>query len=99
MQLLLPLYDNTGLTFPQSQYVQVGKELTDRFGGLTAFTRSPAAGLWKEDDDHTVRDDVIVYEVMADHLDREWWAHFRATLCELFRQEEMIVRAQHIELL
>ena len=49
VQLLLPLYDNEKNAFDHSLFEGVRSELTQEFGGITAFTRSPAEGLWKED--------------------------------------------------
>src|SRR5687768_4274806 len=36
IQILLPVYDNDGKSFPASRYADVRRELTERFGGLTA---------------------------------------------------------------
>jgi hypothetical protein len=72
VQLLLPLYDNAGRAFPASQYTVVRDELTARFGGLTAYTRAPAQGLWQNEGGAPKRDDIVVYEVMTDTLDRKW---------------------------
>jgi hypothetical protein len=77
----------------------VSTQLTDKFGGLTSFVRSPAIGLWKENEEKTVRDDIVIYEVMTDSLDISWWQTYRKQLCTLFRQEEMIIRASSIQLL
>jgi hypothetical protein len=41
VEILLPVRDNAGATFPKSSFDLVKNELTDRFGGQTAFTRSP----------------------------------------------------------
>ncbi|GBF03978.1 hypothetical protein DAERI_010150 [Deinococcus aerius] len=98
VQLLLPLYDNTGQPFEQARYAPIRRTLTERFGGLTAYVRAPAAGLWK-DGDQTVRDDVVVYEVMVEELDRAWWAAYRETLRREFRQEALVIRVQPVELL
>ncbi|PYE54156.1 hypothetical protein [Deinococcus yavapaiensis] len=99
VQILLPLTDNLGRAFDAALYRNVRHELTERFGGLTAYSRSPASGLWKEDEQETVRDDVVVYEVMADDLDRRWWQTYREKLRMTFRQDTLIVRALEIELL
>ncbi|MEO6186479.1 MAG: hypothetical protein ABIP38_11340 [Steroidobacteraceae bacterium] len=42
IQILLPLYDNAGRRIPESTFRQAGKELTARFGGLTAYVHQPA---------------------------------------------------------
>ena len=97
VQLLLPLKDNGGTPFPASHFAAVRDELTSRFGGLTAYTRAPAEGLWGDGADAPQRDDIVVYEVMADSLDRPWWHEFRARLKQRFAQEELVVRAQRVE--
>ena len=99
IQVLLPLYDNAGEPLPRDLFRAVAGELTDRFGGLTAYTRAPAEGLWKEGADTTTRDDIVVYEVMADRLDRAWWRDYRAGLEAQFRQDLVVVRAQSVKLL
>lgn len=97
IQLLLPLYDNTGEALPKALFGDVRDELVQHFGGLTAHARAPVDGLWCEDDDHPVRDDLILYEVMADDLDRVWWQRYRTSLEARFRQDQVMVRAQRIE--
>ena len=46
IQLLLPLYDNDGMQQPDDLFRRVRTELTERFGGLTAYTRAPALAAW-----------------------------------------------------
>jgi hypothetical protein len=97
IQVLLPLFDNDGSPLPQAEYQRVAAELTERFGGLTAFTRAPAEGLWKDESARTTRDDIVVLEVMAEAIDRGWWRDYRRALEERFRQTEIVIRAQMIE--
>jgi len=99
VQLLLPLRDNDGNAFGRDAFDEVRRELTERFGGSTLYARAPAVGVWKDDDGDVARDDVLVAEVMADHLDREWWRLYRADLERRFRQEELVVRAVECTLL
>jgi hypothetical protein len=99
VQILLPLYDNSGAPQLGSHFEAVERELTDKFGGLTAYTRAPAEGLWKEDRAQTRKDDIVVHEVMCEQLDREWWREYRRKLEARFRQEKLIVRSQSLELL
>lgn len=96
VQLLLPLEDPEGRRFEASMYERVAHELTERFGGLTAYARAPARGLWQEDQGRTRRDDIVVYEVMVEDLDAGWWAAYRTTLEARFRQRELVVRSQEI---
>ena len=46
VQLLLPVTDNGGNEFPESVMRSVQAELCERFGGLTAYSRAPAKGIW-----------------------------------------------------
>ena len=97
VQVLLPIADNDGRPFPRSAHERVRYELAARYGGVTVFLRAPAEGLWKEDAGRVSRDDVVIYEVMTDGLDRAWWRAYRIALEERFRQEEVVVRASVIE--
>lgn len=98
IQFLLPLRDNAGQPFARADFERVRGELTDRFGGVTAFLQSPAAGAWKdEDSEHTLRDEVVLYELMTDTLDRAWWKAYREELQRRFRQKALVVRALSAE--
>jgi hypothetical protein len=76
----------------------VREELAETFGGVTAFSRAPAEGLWKGEGE-TRRDDIIVFAVMAETLDTSWWRSYRHQLEERFRQEMIVIRAQAMDLL
>jgi hypothetical protein len=97
IQFLLPLRDNAGQPFARADFERVRTELTERFGGVTAFLQSPAAGAWKEDDARTVRDEVVLFELMTDALDRAWWRRYREELERRFRQKALVVRALSAE--
>ena len=99
IEIFLPLADNNGVRFGRSQYETVEKELSERFGGVTSYPRAPATGLWKESDAGTQEDDLVIYEVMAENLDVEWWSTYRSKLEQVFRQEKLLVRAQTSQLL
>ena len=97
VQLFLPLQDNAGEKFPDAMYRSIREQLTERFGGMTAYTRTPAEGHWQSEDAATVRDDMVIYEVMVDQLDRTWWKHYGASLEQLFAQDKLLIRAQEVE--
>jgi hypothetical protein len=99
VQILLPLVREDGGRQPAGLFGAVRQELVDRFGGLTAYTRAPAQGLWSENGRQVDQDDLVVYEVMVDQPDRAWWAAYRLELATRFEQKELLVRAQAIELL
>lgn len=93
VQLFLPLRDNAGSPFPRALFDQVRAELVGRFGGVTAFVRSPALGLWEDGEGDVQRDEVVLLEVMAAQLDPDWWRVYREQLERRFRQDEVLVRA------
>ena len=97
VQILLPLYDNQHQAFPRAHFDKVRTELTEHFGGVTAFLRSPAVGLWKEDDEKVTRDDVVMFQVTIESIDREWWSPYRHNLENRFQQDEVLVVATEIE--
>jgi hypothetical protein len=100
VQVFLPLRDNSGQLFPREQFATVAAEILERFGGMTAYARSPVIGLWKEAGERpTQRDELVVYEVMIEELDIEWWRHYRLSLEMRFRQDRIVVRSQEIRLL
>jgi hypothetical protein len=78
-------------------FAKVRKELVERFGGLTAFSRAPAEGLWEVEDGRIDRDQIIIFEVLVDVLDRGWWDEFRTRLEQMFDQEEILIRASAVE--
>lgn len=97
VQLFLPLYDTSGQRVHRALFEGVRAELTGHFGGVTAFSRAPATGLWEDDDGDVQRDDVVLVEVMVDHVDHAWWRHYRESLEQRFRQDEVLVRATAVE--
>jgi hypothetical protein len=99
VQLLLPLYDNEGRKFGEAPFDAVRRELTHRFGGVTAYMRSPATGLWKKDSGEVDRDEVISVEVMVETLDQEYWRVYREGLANAFGQQSIVCRAIAIEVL
>jgi hypothetical protein len=97
IQLLLPLYDNKGRAFARADFARVRDELAEKFGGVTAYTRSPAEGVWKDNAGSVSRDSVVAFEVLADTLERNWWAAYRAALAARFRQDELMITAAAVE--
>jgi hypothetical protein len=97
IEFLLPVFDNSGQRFPQEVFDRVRHELTERFGGVTAFLRSPAMGLWADEAGGVRRDDLAIFEVMTDAIDRDWWRQYRVQLELRFRQKEVVMRATSFE--
>lgn len=99
VQLFLPLYDNQGRALPRALFDDVREDLRKQFGGVTAFVRSPAVGVWEDNAGAVSRDDVVLYEVMVDALDRGWWSAYRHQLERQFSQESILIRVTDVELL
>ncbi|WP_026461568.1 hypothetical protein [Adhaeribacter aquaticus] len=99
VQILLPLFNNEFEVFPKDHYIEIREELTEKFGGITTYSRTPATGLWKENENKTVKDDIIIYEVMAENLDRVWWEKFKEELEKKFKQDTIIIRSWEIEVM
>ena len=98
VQILLPLFDNDGEAFGEELYSKIRSELTERFGGLTAFTSAPAQGLWKSEG-KTTHDEIVVFEVMTTNIDVGWWSGYRQALEKAFRQNTIVIRAQSVSIL
>ena len=96
VEVLLPIAYNNGMAIPDSVLRELRGDLADRFGGLTAFTRSPAEGVWMSGD-ASHHDDIVVLEIMIEDLDRDWWKAWRSHAEALLLQNEIVVRARLIE--
>lgn len=91
VQILLPLVTRDGQPIEPRAFDIVKDELTQRYGGLTAYTRAPAEGRWRGE---RTADDVVVFEVMCNELDRYWWNAYRRRLEADFRQQSVVIRAE-----
>jgi hypothetical protein len=98
IEIFLPLHDNSGQSFESEKYAEVRQNLTERFGGLTAFTRSPAQGTAIENGKQ-VHDEIVVFEVMTEALDASWWHSYRILLERKFRQDQIVIRGSTVTLL
>lgn len=98
VELLLPLQDNRGTPFPRGLFRAVQEHLTDAFGGTTAFIRAPAEGTARAEGE-IEKDQIVVFEVMAKELDRDWWREYRAQLERTFKQREVVIRTHQVHLL
>jgi len=92
IEILLPLRDKKGRPFAARIYQSLRDDLTERYRGVTAFTRAPAEGETRAGSGK-VRDDIVLFEVMTDKIDRHWWKQYRESLERTFEQDEIVVRA------
>ena len=99
IEVFLPLSDNDGNAFHASKYEAVERALTEKFGGVTGYPRSPASGKWRKSRSEETQDDLIVYEVMTKDLDAGWWRQYRQSLENSFRQERILIRSTSVSIL
>jgi hypothetical protein len=97
IQLLLPVLHNDGRPVASHLFEAVHRELADKFGGLTVYSRAPAEGTWRDDAERKVQDDLLLFEVMVQEVDREWWRAYRHDLEARFQQQEILIRSFAIE--
>jgi hypothetical protein len=91
VEILLPVTSKT-----HAELERLTTQLTDRFGGATAFVRSPGEGLW-QDDSAIVKDEIVVVEVMCETIDHAWWRSLREDLETRLGEKEIVVRAHAVE--
>ncbi len=96
VEVLLPLNKKDGGQLPLGLFEEIKSDLAHAFGGVTAFSRAPAEGQWRNDE-AMEHDDIVVLEVMTHRLDRKMWTELRKRLERDFDQEEIVIRAHAIE--
>lgn len=99
IQIFLPLADNNDRSFPIDWYAAISAELNERFGGVTIYQHAPVTGLWKEEKQHTAKEDLIICEVMVDKVEMVFWKPFRKQLEEQFQQKSILIRSFQIQTL
>jgi hypothetical protein len=83
----------------QATFDAIRAELTERYGGVTAFMRAPALGLWKDPQGEVEEDEIVILEVIVKTLDQAWWRDYRMQLEDRLKQESIVVHATAIETL
>jgi hypothetical protein len=97
-RIYLPLSDNDGNRFAERNFAAVEEELSRRFGGVTSHMEAPATGLWRQAD-KMHQDDIVIFEVILQEPDRDWWRAYRMHLEREFRQLRILIMLQQIELI
>jgi inorganic pyrophosphatase len=99
VELFLPLYDNQGKHFGTHKFKKIRDLLTDKFGGITEYTRNPASGFWKKDDEQTVKDMLLIIEVMCAEVDMDFWNNLKVKLLKSFQQDQIVIRCSEIHVI
>ena len=98
IQLLLPASAPSGAA-AEAAIADTRRELVEAFGGLTAYLRSPARGVWTSPEGERADDDVVMVEVVAAEFDRVWWRDYSHRLARRFAQDAIHVRALQVDVL
>jgi hypothetical protein len=93
IQILLPTTDPSA-SLPV--LAALNRSLTEKFGGVTAYTQAPAKGKWLAGGTEE-RDDITIIEAMTDDIDRPWWKLLREQLERDLKQKEIVIRSQPME--
>ena len=102
--IYLPLKYNDGTEIEIEKYEQVENELLDQFGGVTSVQqKNPLRGLWKSED-RIYYDEIIIFTAIDFAFDRSdegerFLRNYKGTLKKKFRQEEILITAQVLEII
>jgi hypothetical protein len=99
VELFLPLEKPDGSTVPSELFERIKKELTERFGGVTAHLQSPAEGAWKPEAADVIHDRIAIFEVMVEDVDTAWWHQYRKGLEREFDQAQILARLYQVTVL
>ena len=97
VEVFVPRYYRNGNRVEAERLKDLQQKLAQKFGGVTAFLRSSARGLWMNEQGMAERDEIAIFEVMTPGLDRQWWKLFRAKLEAELDQDEILIRVTDIE--
>jgi CRISPR/Cas system-associated protein Cas10 (large subunit of type III CRISPR-Cas system) len=92
IEIFLPLNSNDGIPLPSDEFGRVREQLVERWGGVTAFTRTPAKGVFLQNGNERTEDEIVVYEVMVKRIDKLWWLSYKRDLETRFSQQEILIR-------
>jgi len=88
-QLYLPLNYNDGRPIEEDKFSLTRKELITRFGGLTTTPPGfPLQGWWQSAGT-VVRDDIVLWTVLTQRVENDFFNTYRELLEERFSQEEI----------
>lgn len=99
VELFIPLDLPDGRSTPPATLDRIKAELTERFGGVTAYLHSPAEGAWKPGPETVVHDRVARFEVMVDDVDTRWWHSYRRALESELQQDQILARLYQVTVL
>lgn len=96
-ELLIPLKDNRGRTFPWAKVEAVGAALLDEFGGCRSQPLAPYSGVWKHRE-VVYRDALLLFTVDSPRTDEslDWMVAYKARLKREFKQLDVYLAVTEI---
>ena len=67
--------------------------------GVTAYTHTPAEGLWKDKHDGGQHDEMVIFEALIAKCDKSWWRKYKKQLETTFAQNEIMIRIHKVKIL
>ena len=99
VEVFVPLDKPDGTAVRPEVFERIKGELTERFGGVTAYLQSPAVGAWKPQEADVVHDRVVIFEVMVEDVDTAWWRQYRHQLETELEQYQILARLHQVTVL
>ncbi|MBX6393210.1 MAG: hypothetical protein IRY96_07025 [Burkholderiales bacterium] len=95
VQILVPVHDRNGETVPTAAFDDIRHHLKQHFQSVTAHVRMPAERLGSSEAEPR-GEELVVFEIFCERLDRCWWHDFRRHLEPRFGAK-LHVRALPVE--
>jgi hypothetical protein len=95
-QILVPVkLQSRNASRSKREITRIERELTKEYGGVTAFSQSPAEGLWRNSKTVT-RDTIVIVEVMCKTKREQWWKQYRRELEHRLNQNTIVIRYYNV---
>ncbi len=92
IQLFLPTTSENGKAFPGTYFHAVKQKLGKKFDSLSVYLKSPLIGNIKNDEPTLAKDTVLVYEVISDTVETDYWSQYQQFLQKQFKQDYIVIR-------
>lgn len=99
IQIFLPATSTKSKSYPQDLYDQLLQKLTTKFKGATSYQKSSVTGFWKNDEGKKEKDELIIFEVMSDEFDVDFWERYKEELKKAFKQKDIVIRCFDMNLI
>src|SRR5690606_36493929 len=99
IQIFIPQTPNQS-QHDMKKYSDIRNRLIEKVGGLTEYEKAPVSGFWEKNaTEPVVCDQMIIYDVQCEEVDIAWWTEHRLYLEKIFKHDQILIRAQKIQIL